>query len=84
MRLRDVTARGCCDQREEAADEIEKLQAERDAAMALLREVNEKHLYQRPAATHWEGCEEFHPECEIVRRIEAFINAARGNDVPVG
>lgn len=54
------------------------LQAERDAAVALLREINERLIYKGRGSTHWEGCEESHPDCAMAKRIEAAIDAAKG------
>lgn len=73
MRLRDVTARGCCDQREEAADEIEKLQAERDALQAdaeryrwLLRDADHATSLVDDTYTDW----------DIDQDWRAMLNAA--------
>ena len=54
--------------------------ADRDAALArvkrledVLRKVNDRFIYKQRGATHWDGCEESHPECAMAREIEAAL-----------
>ena len=52
--------------------------AERNAAVALLQEVNERFIYKGRGSTHWESCDESHPDCAMAKRIKAVLDAARG------